>query len=223
VIQLDIDRGFPLRRDALFSKYDYLCRTASRRYRGEHFDGDDLIQIARVGLLKAIDRYDEAIGVPFAAYAWGSVIGELQHALRDQADLIRTPRTVRRRARALRQAQERLTHELGRPPFDFELRSALGAKSCSALIANPMLIESIDGLEVAQDDAGHEYDRIIDCLALRRCMRELSPLERGILQRIYCRDEDLCSVAAVLGYSTRQIARIKKKAIEKLARWYVIR
>ena len=59
-------------RDEIFQRYDYLCVNAARRYRGDPICYDDLLQIGRLGLIKAIDRYNPYLGVPFPAYAWAA-------------------------------------------------------------------------------------------------------------------------------------------------------
>lgn len=221
MIRMEDDPFDITQRDKLCTDFDYMCQSASRRYRGQMFDADDLVQIARLGLLKAIDRYDTSVGVPFAAYAWVSVIGEIRHALRDQAEIIRTPRSVRRRARAVRHARERLTQELGRFPYDVELRSALGLGRRAGFIADAMLIESIDGVDVAHESAEREFERVVECMALSRCMRDLSIVERTVLERIYCLKEEIRTIAIALGYSTRQVGRIRNIALAKMSRLYV--
>ncbi len=210
-------------RDELFQTYDYLCVHAARRYRGDPIGYDDLLQIGRVGLLKAIDRYNPYLGVPFAAYAWASIIGEVRHAFRDQTELIRTPRSTRHRERLARRVSERLTHELGRMPTRGEIQSALTDVVGRAPIAEPVRIAPLDAVDRAAPLLEEEIDRVVDSLALQVCMRELTEVERIVVVRIYLKGADLASVALELGYSTRQICRIRKQALEKIAARYVQR
>ena len=208
-------------RDELFAEYDYLCVNAARRYRGIPICYEDLLQIGRVGLLKAIDRYNPYLGVPFAAYAWASIIGEVRHAFRDQTELIRTPRTARHREREARRVSERLTHQLGRAPTYGELRNALIDAVGIAPVSEPIRIATLDAVDRAAPSLEEEIDRLVDSLALKVCMRELTELERIVVVRIYVGGADLASVALALGYSTRQICRIRKQALQKLADRYV--
>ena len=211
------------RRDELFQEYDYLCVNAARRYRGIPICYDDLLQIGRVGLLKAIDRYNPFLGVPFPAYAWASIIGEVRHAFRDQTELIRTPRIARQRERKARRISEHLTHQLGRAPTYVELNSALVDVVGIAPVSEPIRIATLDAIDRAAPSLEEEIDRVVDSLALKVCMRELSDVERFVIERIYVEGADLTTVALRLGYSTRQICRIRKQALQKIAARYVQR
>ena len=208
-------------RDEIFQRYDYLCVNAARRYRGDPICYDDLLQIGRVGLIKAIDRYNPYLGVPFAAYAWASIIGEVRHAFRDQTELIRTPRSARHRERQARRVSERLTHQLGRAPTYGELQDALVAVVGHAPLVEPIRIAPLDAVDQSAPSLEAEIDRVVDSLALGVCMRELTELERVVVVRIYIGGSDLAGVAAELGYSTRQICRIRKHALQKIAARYV--
>ncbi|NNM98971.1 MAG: sigma-70 family RNA polymerase sigma factor [Candidatus Eremiobacteraeota bacterium] len=210
-------------RDELFQNYDYLCVNAARRYRGDPICYDDLLQIGRVGLIKAIDRYNPYLGVPFAAYAWASIIGEVRHAFRDQTELIRRPRSARHRERQARRVSERLTHQLGRAPTYGELQDALVEVVGRAPLSEPIRIAPLDAVDRAAPSLEAEIDRVVDSLALGVCMRELTELERIVVVRIYMSGADLAGLAAQLGYSTRQICRIRKNALQKLAARYVQR
>ncbi len=210
-------------RDEIFQHYDYLCVNAARRYRGDPICYDDLLQIGRVGLIKAIDRYNPYLGVPFAAYAWASIIGEVRHAFRDQTELIRTPRSARHRERQARRVSERLTHQLGRAPTYAELQEALVAVVGHAPLSEPIRIAPLEAVDRAAPSLEEEIDRVVDSLALGVCMRELTELERVVVVRIYLGGSDLAGVAKQLGYSTRQICRIRKHALQKLAARYVQR
>lgn len=210
-------------RNDLFQRFDYLCSNAALRYRGNPIGFDDLLQIGRIGLLKAIDRYDGAFGVPFAAYAWASIIGEVRHAFRDQTEMIRTPRLARRRQREARHISERLTHQLGRSPTSCELNRAVCDAVGNAPVTEPMRIAQLDAIERSAPALEQEIDRVVDTVALDMCMRDLSHLERTVIDRIYLGGADLGTVAAELGYSTRQICRIRKIALQKIADRYVQR
>ncbi|NNM93257.1 MAG: sigma-70 family RNA polymerase sigma factor [Candidatus Eremiobacteraeota bacterium] len=208
-------------RNDIFERYDYLCSNAANRYRGDPISYDDLLQIGRIGLLKAIDRYDGYLGVPFAAYAWATIIGEVRHAFRDQAELIRTPRTARRREREARRISEKLTHELGRSPTVNELQKAVSDVLGFAPVTEPIRIAPLDAVDRSAPSLEREIDRVVDTIALEVCLRELSNLERAVVEHIYIRGEDLATIATELGYSTRQICRIRKHALRKIADLYV--
>jgi RNA polymerase sigma factor (sigma-70 family) len=85
----------PVDRDGTVVAYWYLCRRAARRFMRRGLDRADLEQVAAIGLIKAIDRYDRTQSAPFEAYAWLLVVGELMHYVRDSERFLRAPRGVR--------------------------------------------------------------------------------------------------------------------------------
>ena len=84
-----------LERDRLVAEYWYLCRRAARRFMRRGLDRADLEQVAAIGLIKAVDRYDASQSAPFEAYAWLLIVGELMHYVRDSERFLRAPRGVR--------------------------------------------------------------------------------------------------------------------------------
>lgn len=104
-----------------------LCRRAALKFARGHYgqDFEDLVQIAAVGLTKALSRYEPREGVPFGGYAWRLIIGELQHWVREQERVIRTPRRVRELAQRFRRTEDAKRQELGRDPTLTEVSDAL--------------------------------------------------------------------------------------------------
>ncbi|MGC8485408.1 MAG: sigma-70 family RNA polymerase sigma factor, partial [Candidatus Baltobacteraceae bacterium] len=123
--------------------------------------------------------------------------------------------------REARRVSERLTHQLGRAPTYAELQAALVRVVGRAPLSEPIRIATLDAVDRAAPSLEEEIDRVVDSLALSVCMRELTDLERIVVVRIYIGGLDLAVVAAQLGYSTRQICRIRKEAVRKLAARYV--
>lgn len=114
-------------RDELVVDLLPLARQLARQYadRGEPFE--DLVQVASLGAVKAVDRFDVGRGVPLAAFAVPTIKGELRRHFRDTAWAVRVPRTLQERALRVFHAVDQLTMELGRSPAPAELARCVGA------------------------------------------------------------------------------------------------
>ena len=103
-------------RAQLVDLYMPLARRMAGRYSGVSEPYDDLLQVASLGLLNAIDRFDAGRGTPFAGFAKPTILGELKRYFRDKVWTVRVPRSVHDRMGRVEQATEKLTLELRRPP-----------------------------------------------------------------------------------------------------------
>ena len=108
-------------REGTVVAYWYLCRRAARRFMRRGLDRADLEQVAAIGLIKAIDRYDCTQTAPFEAYAWLLVVGELMHYVRDTERFLRAPRAVRELERRWAAAERELWPLLGREPKESDV------------------------------------------------------------------------------------------------------
>src|SRR5437899_11577394 len=114
----------PALRDELVAAHLGLAEYLARRFgsRGEPLD--DLIQVASVGLLKAVDRFDPDRGLEFSTYATPTIVGELKRHFRDKGWAVRVPRRVQELHLALSKVVSRLSQEHGRPPTTTEIAEA---------------------------------------------------------------------------------------------------
>ncbi|HWI72985.1 MAG TPA: sigma-70 family RNA polymerase sigma factor, partial [Baekduia sp.] len=113
-------------REQLIRRYLPLARYAASQYvrRSEPFD--DLVQVASVGLIKAIDRFDPANGANFASYALPTMVGELRRHFRDRGWAVRPPRTLQEHALLVERTTDQLLREVGRPPTVAQLAQRTG-------------------------------------------------------------------------------------------------
>src|SRR5947208_17116435 len=116
----------PSARDRLVELHLPLVEYLARRFRGRGEPLEDLIQVASLGLLKAIDRFDSDRGVEFSTYATPTIVGELKRYFRDKGWAIRVPRRLQELRLSLTAATAELTQELGRAPTVAELSDRLG-------------------------------------------------------------------------------------------------
>src|ERR1700754_2850246 len=106
----------PVLRDRAIEAWMPMARHLASRYAGRGEPADDLFQVALVGLIKAVDRYEADRGVEFAGFAIPTIVGELKRHFRDRTWSIRVPRRLQELRLAINGANNTLTHSLGRPP-----------------------------------------------------------------------------------------------------------
>src|SRR5438445_2787312 len=112
-------------RDALVRRFMPLARSLARRYDRSSEPFDDLVQVASLGLLKAIDRFEPERGHTFASFAVPTILGEMRRYFRDAGWSVHVPRGTQERALKVRDAQERLANQQGRAPTVHQLAEYL--------------------------------------------------------------------------------------------------
>src|SRR5205807_8808921 len=112
-------------REELVERFLPLARNLARRYAGAREPFDDLLQVASLGLVKAIDRFDVNRGAAFSSFAVPTILGELKRYFRDLGWSVHVPRGAQEQALRVQEAQERLTSKTGRPPTVHELAEYL--------------------------------------------------------------------------------------------------
>lgn len=201
-----------------------LIWSIARRYFGRGTDPDDLYQLGCVGFLKAVAGFDTAYGTQFSTYAVPKIAGEIRRFLRDDGS-VKVSRSIKERAAAIKQTRERMTGELGREPSVSELSQALelSPEEIASAETATSAAESIQresgeegfSLEDVLCTSGME-ERILEHLALRDAMAQLSPRERLVIDLRYFRGLTQEKTARVVGVSQVQISRIEKKALAAL-------
>ena len=201
-----------------------LIWSIARRYFGRGTDPDDLYQLGCVGFLKAVAGFDTAYGTQFSTYAVPKIAGEIRRFLRDDGS-VKVSRSIKERAAAIKQTRERMPGELGREPSGSELSQALelSPEEIASAETATSAAESIQresgeegfSLEDVLCTSGME-ERILEHLALRDAMAQLSPRERLVIDLRYFRGLTQEKTARVVGVSQVQISRIEKKALAAL-------
>jgi len=221
----------PVLREQLVRRYLPLARYAASQYVRGSEPFDDLLQVASLGLLKAIDRYDPERGAAFSSYALPTMAGELRRHFRDRGWAVRPPRDLQERALLVERGAETLALQLGRSPTVTELaehtgldaetmleaREALSARSAASLSAPSHHGDDDDpGLEGrlgAEDDG---YEVVEQRAALSALTRALTPRERQIVRLRFEEDLTQAEIGQVVGLSQMHVSRVLRGAVEKL-------
>ncbi len=212
-------------RGALAECYDWLALHAARRFRDRGEPYDDLVQVARLGLLKAMDRFDPEIGTPFGAYATVTMVGELRRHFRDTTWQVHVPRRIKDLQTSLRTAIESLTHELGRPPRPAELAERLG-------VSEDVVLEALDGANAYHTDSldspsNERFTPGLDRLAseqpsqensidLREAIAHLPDRERRIIELRYFEGWSQSEIAEHVGISQVHVSRLLRATLGTL-------
>jgi RNA polymerase sigma-B factor len=214
----------------MFEQYQPLARSLAWRYRRSSEPMDDLLQVASIGLLNAIDRFDPDRGLAFSTFAVPTILGELRRHFRDRTWAIRVPRTLQERSMGLERSREELATRLGRTPTADELAEEMGLTVEEVVeaieAAGAYRPDSLDRpLDPAQDAddflavLGSEdpaYDRAEARATVDRLSRVLTPREREVLRLRFEEDLTQADIGARVGISQMHVSRLIRQAIERL-------
>jgi RNA polymerase sigma-B factor len=205
-------------RRELVERFLPLARDLARRFRRQRDGMDDLMQVASIGLLKAIDRFDPDRGFAFSTFAVPTISGELKRYARDYGWSVHLPRSLRDRAVRIRQADARLATELGRAPTPAELADECGLRLHEALEAmeadaEPASLDpatdSEDGDEPVgpvDDDEGYARVEYLDAVARR--VGSCSDRDRLVLRLRLVEGLSQRDIGRRVGLSQMQVSRI---------------
>lgn len=222
--------GDVVARDEVVAGHQGLVRHLARRFEGRGEPIEDLEQVANVGLIRAIERFDPARGVKFATYASATILGELKRHLRDRGWAVHTPRSLKRSSLRLGRLRQRLSQRLGRVPTLRELADAADLPEeevAEALQAGMSYsLTSLDAPVGADSDADLRIDRIgaeDEDLAMAARMAALSDAIAGLPDRsktiLYLRFyEDLTQkeIAGEVGISQMHVSRLLRRAFREI-------
>jgi RNA polymerase sigma-B factor len=224
-------RGEPAARAELIERYMPLARSLALRYRRASEPLDDLIQVASVGLVKAVDRWDPGRGLAFSSYAVPTILGELRRYFRDLTWDVRPARDTQELCLAVEEARDALWIELGRSPTVADLATHLGRPPEEVLEA----LQASDGRSLRSLDAPvHEeegdsasagdligdtdpgYARVEAGATLEQMTAILDDRAREILRLRFEEDLLQSEIAARVGCSQMHVSRIIRSSLDRL-------
>jgi RNA polymerase sigma-B factor len=218
-------------REALVHRFLPLARSLARRYRRSSEPFEDLVQVASLGLVKAIDRFDYSRGNAFSSFAVPTILGELKRYFRDSGWAVHVPRGAQERARKVEEAEQVLTGRTGRSPTVHQLAQYLELSYEEVLdgleTAQAYATVSLDAPRPTEDDRGGTYadaiggddDRlqlIDDSVTVAEAAKQLPSRERRVLQLRFDEDLTQTEIAERIGVSQMQVSRLLRKSLHTL-------
>lgn len=221
---LDAERA----RAELVARFLPLARRLALRYSTRSEALDDLVQVACLGLVKAIERYDPARGAAFSTFAVPTILGELRRHFRDHAWALHVPRSMQERSLVVQSAVEELTEQLGHSPSVAELAERLGWAQEDVVeglsTRRALGAESLDARR-GQDGATHleSLGRVDAGFELAEYGAAIAPALAGMEEQTrlalhlrFVEDLTQSEIAGRLGVSQMQVSRILRRALEAL-------
>jgi RNA polymerase sigma-B factor len=223
--------GDPAAREQLVERFLPLARQLARRYQRGGEQLDDLVQVASLGLLKAIDRFDPARETAFSSFAVPTILGELKRHFRDKGWSVRVPRDLQEMAVRVDRIADDMSREIGRAPTPGEiaertgssLEQVLEAREASAAyravsLDRPRSDEEEEGDSFA-DAVGAEdpgFGHAEDAATVDRLMRVLSEREREVLRLRFEEDLTQSEIGQRVGVSQMHVSRLIRQSIARL-------
>ncbi len=219
-------------REELIERSLPLARRLARRYQHGNDPHEDLLQVAALALVKAVDRFEPGRGIEFSSFAVPTILGELKRYFRDTSWALHVPRGMQERVLEIRQATEQLSMELGRSPSPNQLAERIGASSEQILealdAASAYETTSLDApLRGDQGESGTiadglgQMDTRLDTVehraSLERGLRSLPERERQILRLRFREGLTQAEIADRVDLSQMHVSRLIRSSLDRLA------
>jgi RNA polymerase sigma-B factor len=218
-------------REELAERFLPLARDLALRYTYTDEPFDDLLQVASLGLIKAIDRFDPERGTKFTSYAAPTILGELKRHFRDKGWALHVPRDLQERTLAVSRATENLSKQLGRSPKVREVAAEIGCSIEAVLEAQEAAVSyeaaSLDAPTSRDDDEaaslvdlmGDEdtsYELVESRDAIASTWKALPEVERTVLVLRFMHDLTQREIGERIGYSQMHVSRLLRRALDRL-------
>lgn len=207
-------------RNALIERHLPLARRLALRYRYTPQPIDDLIQVANLGLIKAVDAFDPVRGSSFAAFAVPTILGELRRSMRSSAWAVHVPRALQERVAAVQRAERALSSRSSSPPTVQELAAEAHLTVEQVLegfaVADAQDAVPLDAIGDLGDTQASEYAAADERIVLGEVLAELAPREQRIVLLRFVEGLTQTEIAGQVGLSQMQVSRILRKTLEEL-------
>ncbi len=220
-------RGDAAAKETLLRENVSLLKSIVRRYLGKGVEFDDLFQLAGMGLLKAVNGFDESFGVRFSTYAVPMIAGEIKRFMRDDGS-VKVSRAMKTAAKSMNKFIEEYTAGHGAAPTVREVAERFGMEESEAvfILGSSRMPVSIYEQGEYKDEKAQELidklpsvddqDEMIERLQLRAAIDSLPEREKKIIMLRYFRDMTQSEVAEVIGVSQVQISRIESRVVAEM-------
>lgn len=222
-------RRTPADRAAMVERHLGLARHLALRYSDSGEPLDDLFQVASLGLVNAVDRFDPSRGIAFTTFAVPTILGELKRHFRDRGWAIHVPRDLKEASLRVRRAIA--DHNGERPPTPAELAEATGLSLEGVLealdVGGAQRALSLDAPASSEEEGGatlvdllgdddDDLERATDRTLLETLMRTVTPREREILRLRFVEDLTQSQIGDRIGVSQMQVSRILRGALTRM-------
>ena len=225
-------QGDPRAREQLVERYLPLARRLARRYQRAEEPMEDLVQVASLGLLKAVDRFDPARPVVFSSYAVPTILGELKRHFRDRTWSVRVPRDLQELALRVDGVVTQLSSATGRSPSVGEIARAMelapeqileALEAAAAYRAGsldaPRSAQGEDSGDTLADTLGQDdgsFRRVEERATLEPLLAHISERERTVLELRFRADLTQAEIGERIGVSQMQVSRLIRQALARL-------
>ena len=218
-------------RDELVERFLPLARQLARRYQRGNEPLDDLVQVASIGLVKAVDRFDPSRGTAFSSYAVPTILGELKRYFRDSGWAVHVPRGMQERVMNVNQAIARLSRRTGRSPTAAEVAEEIGESPEAVLEAMEASIAydavSLDTPRTGEEEDSDTYADTMGMIderfelveyksAIGPTMRALPARDQLVLKLRFEDDLTQLEIAERIGVSQMHVSRLIRRALKRL-------
>jgi RNA polymerase sigma-B factor len=218
-------------RAELVNRFLPLARKLARRYQGAREPLDDLMQVASLGLVKAIDRFDYTRGTAFSSFAVPTIVGELKRYFRDLGWGVHVPRGAQERALKVEEVQRKLTAKSGHAPSVAEMAEYMelsieevldGLEAAAAHHSMSLDVPREDGegesgtLGDLFGDVDERFELVDAGATIAEAAKHLNDRERQVLALRFVQDMTQTQIAEQIGVSQMQVSRILRRSISRL-------
>lgn len=215
----------PALRAAIVERGAWLARRVARRFAETSEPFDDLSQVAMIGLMKAVDRYDPQYGVRFGTFATPTILGELRRHFRDHTWAVHVPRGAKELRIQINSAVDEMTNALGRSPTVDELARRLDLRREQVLegleassVYSAVSLDGLQGVEPSEENDLRTND-VLDRQVLARLLGRLPARERNILYLRYFHELSQAQIAEQVGTSQVHVGRLIAASLDSLRTW----
>lgn len=218
-------------RNKLIEHHIFIAEILAKKYVNKGIDYDDLFQVASLGLIYAIDRFDVSKGFEFSSYATPTIVGEIKRYFRDKSWVIKVPRRIQELSKKVNTAKVELSQELQKNPsiddiadyLDISSEEVIEVLDASQVYSPQSLDKTLDSSNDDKDvsfgdllgieDKNYESIEVMDFI--KKTMDKLKDIEKKILIYRYFDKMTQISIAEELGVSQMTVSRIEKKVLKK--------
>lgn len=221
-------------RNELVNRYLYIAEILSKKYINKGIEYEDIYQVASLGLIYAIERFDISKGFEFSSFATPTIIGEIKKYFRDKGWSIRVPRRIQELSKKVNLAKNTLNQTLQRTPKIEDIAQYLDCTAEQVLEAmEASQVYSPKSLDLTYDSNGEDKDiQLMDLIGeddvhfdiienrdfLQKNIEKLNEAEIKVLKSRYFENKTQIQVAEELGVSQMTISRMEKKLIQRFRR-----